>query len=118
MTRNLQSQIPQRREIIHSINELQDNNNSLALRELDGESTQVLDDLPPILPVNYDTIERDDPPNKIIRKIAAASLTWNAISKFIQHNYLEAWIPRLSNYVNKLTMINEEIWDRQQPDDA
>ena len=90
--------------------------NSLTQREEDAEHVQVLDDLLPTSIIEEVIIAR--PPDKLTRRIEAAHQTWTAINSYIQHNYLEKWIPRMTTYFNKFTNFGDDIWDSPRPDDA
>ncbi len=82
----------------------------------DVKQIQVLDELLPT-PSNED-VAIAELPNKSIRRIEAAHQTWTAINNYIQHNYLENWIPKMSKYFNKLTNFGDDIWDSPRPDDV
>jgi len=105
---------PSTSETRHSIDSLQVITNSIQ-REVDVEPIQILDDISAFNEESEHT-DKNETPDKTARKIEAASMTWAVISNYVQHYYLEAWVPRLSKYLNKLTRIGDEIWDMQQPD--
>ncbi len=70
----------------------------------------MLDDIP--APVGEeDVFDNNEPPDKQTRRIDAALLTWTAIKRYIQHHYLEPWIPRMTKYVNKYMKLGDDIWD-------
>jgi len=92
-----------------------ENTNNSIPREVDVEPIRILDDLP-VFNVEPEQIDRNESYDKIARKLDAARMTWTGISNYVQHYYLEEWVPRISKYLNKITRIGDELWDTQQPD--
>jgi len=64
-----------------------------------------------------DMIDRAVPPDKNKRRIETADLTWTALTNYVQHNYLEDWILRMSKYFNKFIKIGDDFWDKNDEDE-
>jgi len=112
MTNTPRTAPPSTIKICHPNTSRQEITNNLILREVDVAPIQILDDLP-IFEVEPEQIERTEQYDRTARKLEAARMTWIGISNYVQHYYLEEWVPRLSKYLNKITMIGDEIWDTQ-----
>ncbi len=115
MTNTPRTAPPSTIKICHPNTSRQEITNNLILREVDVAPIQILNDLP-IFEVEPEQIERTEQYDRTARKLEAARMTWTGISNYVQHYYLEDWIPRLSKYLNKVTRFGDEIWDKQQPD--
>ncbi len=74
-----------------------------------NEYVQVLDDIPIVVR----EAEMEDKTDQDKRRVKAANLTWAAITCYVQHNYLEEWIPRMSKYFNKFTKIGDGSWNKK-----
>ena len=76
----------------------------------DIEQVYVIDDIP--IPVREEEFfDNDESPDKRTRRVDAAVLTWTTIKRYIHHNYLANWIPRMTKYFNKYTTLSDDIWD-------
>ena len=81
-------------------------------REDLNDYIQVLDNIP-IIAREAEIADKTDISDRGKRRIKAAKLTWAAITHYVQHNYLEEWILRMSKYFNKFTKIGNDIWDEK-----